>query len=41
MQMSGSMDKVCELVDRMPQINVMSWIAMIAGYAQNRIVERL
>ena len=31
----GSIDKACELLDRMPQINVMTWIAMIAGYSQN------
>ncbi|XP_057836797.2 putative pentatricopeptide repeat-containing protein At3g13770, mitochondrial isoform X1 [Cryptomeria japonica] len=35
----GRMDKACELFDKMPQPNVVSWNAMIAGYAQNGFVE--
>ncbi|XP_057837801.1 pentatricopeptide repeat-containing protein At4g02750-like isoform X2 [Cryptomeria japonica] len=31
----GSIDKARELFDRMPQRNVISWNAMISGYAQN------
>ncbi|XP_057816394.2 putative pentatricopeptide repeat-containing protein At3g13770, mitochondrial [Cryptomeria japonica] len=31
----GSIDKARELFDKMPQRNVVSWNAMIAGYAQN------
>ncbi|XP_057816350.2 pentatricopeptide repeat-containing protein At1g11290, chloroplastic-like isoform X2 [Cryptomeria japonica] len=36
----GSIDKSCELFDKMPQRNVVSWNAMIAGYAQNGLVEK-
>ncbi|XP_057873023.2 pentatricopeptide repeat-containing protein At4g30700-like [Cryptomeria japonica] len=35
----GSIDKAHELFDRMPQRDVISWTAMIAGYAQNGFVE--
>ncbi|XP_057832149.2 pentatricopeptide repeat-containing protein At3g24000, mitochondrial-like [Cryptomeria japonica] len=36
----GSMDKACELFDRMPQRDVVSWTAVIAGYTQNGFIER-
>ncbi|XP_057858599.2 pentatricopeptide repeat-containing protein At2g27610-like [Cryptomeria japonica] len=36
----GSMHKARELFDKMPQRNVVSWNAMIAGYAQNLFVEK-
>ncbi|XP_057837809.2 pentatricopeptide repeat-containing protein At1g11290, chloroplastic-like [Cryptomeria japonica] len=36
----GSIDKACEIFDRMPQRDVISWNAMIAGYAQNGSVEK-
>ncbi|XP_059069540.1 pentatricopeptide repeat-containing protein At3g12770-like [Cryptomeria japonica] len=36
----GSIDKARELFDRMPQRNVFSWTAMIAGYAQNGFAEK-
>ncbi|XP_057837804.1 pentatricopeptide repeat-containing protein At3g09040, mitochondrial-like [Cryptomeria japonica] len=36
----GSIDKACELFNRMLQRNAISWNAMIAGYAQNGLVEK-
>ncbi|XP_057836735.2 pentatricopeptide repeat-containing protein At5g27110 [Cryptomeria japonica] len=36
----GSLDMARELFDRMPRKNVVSWTAMIAGYAQNGFVEK-
>lgn len=36
----GSINKACELFDRMPARNVVSWTATIAGYAQNGFVEK-
>ncbi|XP_059068267.1 pentatricopeptide repeat-containing protein At4g13650-like [Cryptomeria japonica] len=36
----GSIDKACELFERMPQRDVISWNAMIAGYAHNGFVEK-
>ncbi|XP_057850517.2 pentatricopeptide repeat-containing protein At3g24000, mitochondrial-like [Cryptomeria japonica] len=36
----GSIDKARELFNSMPQRNVVSWTAMIAGYAQNGFVEK-
>ncbi|XP_057837814.1 pentatricopeptide repeat-containing protein At3g24000, mitochondrial-like [Cryptomeria japonica] len=36
----GIIDKACELFDRMPQRDVISWNVMIAGYVQNRMVEK-
>ncbi|XP_057830817.2 pentatricopeptide repeat-containing protein DOT4, chloroplastic [Cryptomeria japonica] len=36
----GSIDKAQEVFDKMPRRNVVSWNAMIAGYAQNGFVER-
>ncbi|XP_057816354.2 pentatricopeptide repeat-containing protein At3g12770 isoform X2 [Cryptomeria japonica] len=36
----GSMHKARELFDKMPQRNVVSWTAMIVGYAQNGLVEK-
>ncbi|XP_057837776.2 pentatricopeptide repeat-containing protein At5g27110-like [Cryptomeria japonica] len=36
----GNMDKACELFDKMPQRNVVSWNVMIAGYAQNGFGEK-
>ncbi|XP_059069451.1 pentatricopeptide repeat-containing protein At4g21065-like [Cryptomeria japonica] len=36
----GSIDKACELFDRMPRRNEISWNAMIAGYARNGFVEK-
>ncbi|XP_057825159.2 pentatricopeptide repeat-containing protein At4g13650-like [Cryptomeria japonica] len=36
----GSSDKAREMFDRMPQRDVISWTAMIAGYAQNGFVEK-
>ncbi|XP_059067389.1 pentatricopeptide repeat-containing protein At2g39620 [Cryptomeria japonica] len=36
----NSIDKAWELFERMPQRNVVSWTAMIAGYAQNEFVEK-
>ncbi|XP_059069560.1 pentatricopeptide repeat-containing protein At3g09040, mitochondrial-like [Cryptomeria japonica] len=36
----GSIDKACELFDEIPQRNVVSWTAMLAGYAQNGFVEK-
>ncbi|XP_059069665.1 pentatricopeptide repeat-containing protein At1g15510, chloroplastic-like isoform X2 [Cryptomeria japonica] len=36
----GSINKARELFDRMPERNVVSWTAMIAGYAQNGFVEK-
>ncbi|XP_057873038.2 pentatricopeptide repeat-containing protein At5g39350 [Cryptomeria japonica] len=36
----GSIDKARELFDRMPQRDVFSWTAMIAGYSQNGFVEK-
>ncbi|XP_057841741.2 pentatricopeptide repeat-containing protein At3g24000, mitochondrial-like [Cryptomeria japonica] len=36
----GSIDKARKLFDRMPQKNVMSWTAMIAGYAQTGFGEK-
>ncbi|XP_057837432.2 pentatricopeptide repeat-containing protein At1g11290, chloroplastic-like [Cryptomeria japonica] len=36
----GSMDKARVMFDRMHQRNVVSWTAMIAGYAQNGLVEK-
>ncbi|XP_057816241.2 pentatricopeptide repeat-containing protein At4g02750 [Cryptomeria japonica] len=35
----GSIHKACQLFDKMPQKNVISWNAMIAGYAQNGFCE--
>ncbi|XP_057845150.2 pentatricopeptide repeat-containing protein At3g12770-like [Cryptomeria japonica] len=35
-----SIDKALELFERMPQRNVVSWNAMIAGYTQNGFVEK-
>ncbi|XP_057854806.2 pentatricopeptide repeat-containing protein At5g27110 [Cryptomeria japonica] len=35
----GSIDKARELFDKMPQKNVFSWTAMIAGFAQNGFVK--
>ncbi|XP_059069534.1 pentatricopeptide repeat-containing protein At3g24000, mitochondrial-like [Cryptomeria japonica] len=36
----GRIDKACEIFDNMSQRNVVSWNAMIAGYAQNGYVEK-
>ncbi|XP_057865818.1 pentatricopeptide repeat-containing protein At2g13600 isoform X2 [Cryptomeria japonica] len=36
----GNTQKACELFDKMPQRNVVSWTAMVAGYAQNGFVEK-
>ncbi|XP_057832150.2 pentatricopeptide repeat-containing protein At3g12770-like [Cryptomeria japonica] len=36
----GSIDKACELFDKMPKRDVISWTAMIAGYVQNGFVEK-
>ncbi|XP_057873988.1 pentatricopeptide repeat-containing protein At4g13650-like [Cryptomeria japonica] len=36
----GSIDKAYELFDRMPQRDVVSWTAMIVGYAHNGFVEK-
>ncbi|XP_057834761.2 pentatricopeptide repeat-containing protein At2g39620-like [Cryptomeria japonica] len=36
----GIMDKACELFERIPKRNVVSWTVMIAGYAQNGFVEK-
>ncbi|XP_059067251.1 pentatricopeptide repeat-containing protein At2g03880, mitochondrial-like [Cryptomeria japonica] len=36
----GSIDKACELFDKMPQKDVISWNTMIAGYTQNGFVEK-
>ncbi|XP_057871942.2 pentatricopeptide repeat-containing protein DOT4, chloroplastic-like [Cryptomeria japonica] len=36
----GSMDKACEVFDRMSQRNVVSWNAMIVGYAKNGFAEK-
>ncbi|XP_059069450.1 pentatricopeptide repeat-containing protein At2g39620-like [Cryptomeria japonica] len=36
----GSIEKACDLFDRMHKKNVVSWTAMIAGYAQNGFVEK-
>ncbi|XP_057854814.2 pentatricopeptide repeat-containing protein At1g11290, chloroplastic-like [Cryptomeria japonica] len=36
----GSMDKACELFDKMPQRNAVSWTSMIVGYAQNGFIEK-
>ncbi|XP_057858095.2 pentatricopeptide repeat-containing protein At5g27110-like isoform X1 [Cryptomeria japonica] len=36
----GSIDKARELFDRIPQRNVISWNAMIAGYAHNGFAEK-
>ncbi|XP_057848257.2 pentatricopeptide repeat-containing protein At3g16610 isoform X3 [Cryptomeria japonica] len=36
----GSIHKACNLFDKMPQKNVITWTAMIAGYAQNGLVEK-
>ncbi|XP_057853782.1 pentatricopeptide repeat-containing protein At3g12770-like [Cryptomeria japonica] len=36
----GRIDKARELFDKMPQRNVISWNAMIAGYVQNGVVEK-
>ncbi|XP_057818471.2 pentatricopeptide repeat-containing protein At2g13600-like [Cryptomeria japonica] len=36
----GSIHKACELFDKMPQRNVVSWNTMIAGYTQYGFVER-
>ncbi|XP_059069530.1 pentatricopeptide repeat-containing protein At4g13650-like [Cryptomeria japonica] len=36
----GKLNKARELFDRMPQRDVISWIAMIVGYAQNGFVEK-
>lgn len=35
----GSIDRARELFDRMPQRNVFSWTALIAGFAQNGFAE--
>ncbi|XP_057837805.2 pentatricopeptide repeat-containing protein At4g18520, chloroplastic-like [Cryptomeria japonica] len=35
----GSIDKARELFDRIPQKDVISWNAMIAGYAQNKFID--
>ncbi|XP_057870779.1 putative pentatricopeptide repeat-containing protein At1g68930 isoform X2 [Cryptomeria japonica] len=36
----GSIHKARALFDKMPQKNVVSWTAMIAGYAQNGLIEK-
>ncbi|XP_057816438.2 pentatricopeptide repeat-containing protein At3g12770-like [Cryptomeria japonica] len=36
----GSVVKACDLFDTIPQRNVVSWNAMIAGYSQNGLVEK-
>ncbi|XP_057844583.2 pentatricopeptide repeat-containing protein At2g03880, mitochondrial-like [Cryptomeria japonica] len=36
----GSLDKACELFDKIPQRDVISWTAMVGGYAQNGFVEK-
>ncbi|XP_057833070.2 pentatricopeptide repeat-containing protein At3g16610 isoform X2 [Cryptomeria japonica] len=36
----GSIDKARELFDKIPQRNVVSWNAMVAGYAQNGFFEK-
>jgi len=36
----GSIDKACELFGRMAQRDVISWNAMVMGYAQNGFVEK-
>lgn len=37
----GSIDKACEMFDRIPQRNVVSWNAMIAGYTQKGFLEKV
>ncbi|XP_057863265.2 pentatricopeptide repeat-containing protein At4g02750 [Cryptomeria japonica] len=36
----GSIHKARDLFDNMPERNVISWTAMVAGYAQNGLVEK-
>ncbi|XP_057852299.1 pentatricopeptide repeat-containing protein At5g39350 [Cryptomeria japonica] len=36
----GSIDRACELFDRMTHKDVVSWNAMIVGYTQNGLVEK-
>lgn len=40
-QKYGSIEKACKLFDKMLHANTTSWIAMIAGYAQNWYVDRV
>lgn len=36
----GSIEKACELFDKMPERNLFSWNAMIVGYSKSGFVEK-